>query len=188
MEKKHLYQKKNSLSEELCKEIIDRFEKGGCGSQGVFADGTVNEDIKKTFDLNISHLDEWKDLDKKLYEILSVELDEYMKSTMVADMVYFPVDIADSGYQIQKYNQMSGFYNWHVDDTPLQKRYIVYMWYLNDVEEGGETEFRDFKIKPERGKLVMFPATWEWPHRANAPITSAKYICTGWIVKNSEIQ
>ncbi|MCU0767784.1 MAG: 2OG-Fe(II) oxygenase [Gammaproteobacteria bacterium] len=59
------------------------------------------------------------------------------------------------------------------------------LWYLNDVPgPGGETEFlyQDVKVRPERGKLVLFPPFWTHEHRA-APVRSgAKYIATTWVV------
>ena len=56
------------------------------------------------------------------------------------------------------------------------------MWYLNTVDEGGETEFFDGGIiKPSKGTLVLFPATWDNVHRGKMPISSDKYICNGWI-------
>ena len=63
---------------------------------------------------------------------------------------------------------------------------ITYLFYLNTIEEGGETEFIDgTKIKPETGKLLIFPATWTYEHRGNVPISSNKYICTGWLYNNN---
>ena len=60
--------------------------------------------------------------------------------------------------------------------------YLTYIWYLNDVIEGGETEFfGNYKIKPEVGKLVLFPACWSFPHCGLMPISSNKYIITGWL-------
>lgn len=48
--------------------------------------------------------------------------------------------------------------------------------------EGGETEFwSKYRIKPEAGKLVLFPASWAFPHRAIVPLSSDKYIITGWL-------
>ena len=59
-------------------------------------------------------------------------------------------------------------------------------WYLNDVEDGGETEFcGDFTIRPEVGKLIFFPASWCYPHRGKMPISGDKYIITGWLHINN---
>ena len=52
------------------------------------------------------------------------------------------------------------------------------MVYLNDNFDGGETEFPVFgdKIKPEKGKLVVFPPLWQYMHRGNPPTNGyAKY-------------
>ena len=70
-----------------------------------------------------------------------------------------------------------------------QKRYrmITYLWYLNDVDKGGETEFwGTYKVKPEAGKLILFPATWSYPHCGNIPISNAKYIITGWLCADAD--
>ena len=50
---------------------------------------------------------------------------------------------------------------------------------LNNVEEGGETLFEDFKIKPMEGLLLFFPATWTYPHSGAMPTSNDKYIITG---------
>jgi hypothetical protein len=56
------------------------------------------------------------------------------------------------------------------------------MVYLNDVEEGGETEFlyQGLKIKPEKGTLVVWPSSYTHVHRGNPPYSNDKYIITGW--------
>ena len=49
------------------------------------------------------------------------------------------------------------------------------------------TEFyTGLKIKPEVGKILMFPALWPWVHRGYPPKSETKYICTGWIRNISE--
>jgi hypothetical protein len=55
------------------------------------------------------------------------------------------------------------------------------LWYLNTVNDGGETEILgDIIVKPEAGKLLLFPASWTFPHRGKMPISEDKYIVTGW--------
>jgi len=57
------------------------------------------------------------------------------------------------------------------------------MIYLNDVEEGGETEFLYYarRIKPTQGTLLIWPAYFTHAHRGNPPLSNTKYIITGWI-------
>jgi hypothetical protein len=49
---------------------------------------------------------------------------------------------------------------------------------------GGETEFlfQNIKIKPEQGKLVLFPPFWTHEHRAVTLHKGVKYIATTWVV------
>jgi hypothetical protein len=56
------------------------------------------------------------------------------------------------------------------------------MIYLNDVTEGGETEFyyqQHFET-PEQGKLIIWPSDWTYLHRGIPSPTQVKYILTGW--------
>jgi hypothetical protein len=57
------------------------------------------------------------------------------------------------------------------------------MLYLNDVEEGGETEFLYLKkrIKPQQNRLLIWPAGFTHTHRGNPPLSNNKYIITGWV-------
>jgi hypothetical protein len=91
-------------------------------------------------------------------------------------------------FQMQKYEKNKGKFVYHHDssyDLKLKEaRVLVYMWYLNDVAVGGETEITDYIIKPSAGKLVMFPSLWTYPHCGNMPISDDKYIITGWIVQD----
>jgi hypothetical protein len=61
------------------------------------------------------------------------------------------------------------------------RRFISFFWYLNDVAEGGETEFVDLTIKPEAGKLVIFPPLWMFPHKGNPPISNEKYLLSTYL-------
>jgi hypothetical protein len=91
-------------------------------------------------------------------------------------------------FQIQRYRKNVGKYiyhndwNWKIINNNNSYRVLTYLWYLNNVEEGGETEICvDLKIKPEIGKLIIFPASWLYPHCGRMPISNDKYILTGWI-------
>ncbi len=49
---------------------------------------------------------------------------------------------------------------------------------------GGETEFlyQDLKIRPEQGKLLLFPPFWTHEHRGVILQQGVKYIATTWVV------
>lgn len=80
---------------------------------------------------------------------------------------------------IQKYNPGEGFYGVHYDG---EHRAVSALVYLNDVEEGGETVFPEFDlwIKPEIGKLVIFPSNYIYRHAAMTPKSNTKYSAAYW--------
>lgn len=96
------------------------------------------------------------------------------------------------GYiQAQKYPQGSGNYNyWHCEVFPMAPhneqlhRTLLFMFYLNDVEEGGETEFfyQSRAIKPKAGRMVIAPAYFTHTHRGCVPRSGDKYILTSWVL------
>jgi hypothetical protein len=63
-------------------------------------------------------------------------------------------------------------------------RYMVFLWYLNDVKEGGETEFCDLGIKvpAETGKLLVFPPYWMFQHAGRPPLSEDKYILSMYLL------
>jgi len=87
--------------------------------------------------------------------------------------------------KIQKYKPSQGYHVWHCDNTsPTScRRIIVCMLYLNDVEEGGETEFlyQSKRVKPQQGTMMLFPSTWTHTHRGNPPLKGNKYIVNTWL-------
>ena len=87
--------------------------------------------------------------------------------------------------KIQKTVPGQGYHVWHCENAARihRDRSCAFMVYLNDVEEGGETEFlyQSKRIKPEKGKLLIWPAHFTHIHRGNPPLSGEKYIITGWV-------
>lgn len=188
-----IYTEPNCISVESCNEIIEKFILDSRKREGVVDIG-VNKDFKNTFDLYITELNEWKDIDNELFLIINKSLEKFLKYIVHSHKEYDKFlpgifqGIKDFGYQIQQYKKNEGYYNWHTDhigkshyDTLKQIKLLAFIIYLNDVNEGGETEFICGKIKPQAGKILFFPATWTYTHKGNMPISNDKYIITGWI-------
>jgi hypothetical protein len=87
---------------------------------------------------------------------------------------------------IQQYKPGGGFHMWHAERAssiyPQVTRHLVFMMYLNDVTDGGETEFlnQNLKVKAEKGKMLIWPTDWTHMHRGITSNTQEKYIVTGW--------
>ena len=86
---------------------------------------------------------------------------------------------------IQHYAPNEGFFGWHCERTfyTSHQRALVFMTYLNDVTDGGETEFywQKVKTKPIKGKTVIWPTDFTHLHRGIPSPTQHKYIATGWM-------
>nr|WP_298126747.1 2OG-Fe(II) oxygenase [uncultured Pseudoxanthomonas sp.] len=63
-------------------------------------------------------------------------------------------------------------------------RYMVFLWYLNDVQEGGSTRFMDLEVavQPRAGRLLVFPPYWMFQHVGNAPVSNDKYILSTYLL------
>ena len=144
------------------------------------------EDYKKFFKFLINSkfnedIKNWKDFDTLFFTSLSKAL-----SAVKKEFDFFSGPFKDIGYAVQKTNP-GEYYHWHIDSGSHQfsDRQLVAIWYLNDVDgPGGETEFlnQNVKIKPETGKLILFPPFWTHEHRGVTVKKGSKYIATTWIV------
>jgi len=86
---------------------------------------------------------------------------------------------------IQKTEPAGGFHIWHAENDRWNFRNRMFAWmiYLNDIEDGGETEFiyQKIRFKPRRNMGLIWPGGFTHSHRGNPPLSETKYILTGWI-------
>jgi len=94
------------------------------------------------------------------------------------------------GVQLQKYDAGRGNYAyWHCEVYPQPghepvHRTLLWMIYLNDVTEGGETDFyyQGRSIRPQAGRMVIAPGYFTHTHRGRIPVSGDKYILTSWVL------
>jgi len=91
-------------------------------------------------------------------------------------------------YKVQKTMPGGGYHVWHCEHDSIEhsRRLATYTLFLNDVAEGGETEFlyQNERVAPKEGRLVIFPSSYTHTHRGNPPLRGIKYILTGWVEYN----
>jgi hypothetical protein len=182
---------KESLDRETCNNIIKLFEEETNKYNGETSSG-YNPEIKKTTDFcilwNISIESKWYEINNLLVNKMQKHIETYAAKMKEIFNIMNINQLCDTGFLIQKYEKNKGKFTYHndfqIDERIEMHRILTFIWYLNDVEIGGETEFcGDFKVNPEAGKFIFFPASWCYPHMGKMPISDNKYIITGWLYK-----
>jgi hypothetical protein len=183
----------SKLTDTFCKQLIHLFEHPDTiKTPGKHGNRLIDTNIKNTLDYkipNVINVDSyWHGIDNLINMVLSPTITEYITEINMKIPVIKLTRCFDSGYQIQKYKANEGHYQrYHndfsiCDNNPEYYRILTFIFYLNTVDEGGETEFwGEYKVKPVSGRLVIFPASWTYPHCGLRPISHDKYIITGWI-------
>ena len=176
----------NLENKNLCNEIISFFENNkNFQKQGMTSRGK-NLKIKSRIDISINP----HDLKNPKFEILKQYINElhkcfvdYQNQWPFLKTMLKEVDIGR--FNIGRYSRGDHFASLHSERTTLNSLHRLFAWmtYLNDVDDGGQTNFAHYgiKIKPEIGKTVIWPAEWTHAHTGEILKSGTKYIVTGWI-------
>lgn len=171
------------ISKEICDNIvndsIDRLKEAPLGLCGSNSNKKVQIDIKESRDLSV-HPDYFDypigDYRNELNKVLKLYLSKYSFANMMEKF-----NIA-SDFNLQYYPPNGGFKRWHFErlDKSTSTRCLVFMTYLNDVEDGGtEFYYQNIKIPAKKGLTIIWPADWMHTHKGEIS-ESEKIILTGW--------
>lgn len=173
------------IEKKVCDDIV-KYHSNHEQKKGIFytLDGQsiVDETIKKSIDVNLDPNDEiFNDYFQELLKCVNKYIEQYPACNM-----YQKFGLNES-VNIQKYEPNGGYYPFHCergsDKMPSASRHLVFITYLNDVDDEGQTEFlhQKMKVKPRKGLTVIFPADWTFTHRGIPSPTQEKIIVTGWL-------
>jgi len=184
-----MFIKKYKIKSKICDGLIKCFnENKNFHKKGVLgAEHVVNKEKKDSIDLEVSHIVNNINVINYLQE-LDKCVQEYKKTFEFCDRDQMPWSITESPI-IQKYKPKGGYKVWHYENNGNPnyiKRHLVFMTFLNDVLEGGETKFlyQKKKFKPKKGLTLIWPAIWTHTHKGLVSTKYKKYIITGWINYN----
>lgn len=168
----------------ICDDIIEWFENEAKTTDGCLTcngENFYNYDRKKSTD---AKLQDNKELCDRYFSQLKKITNKYIQEYHFCNENSAFAII--QSINVQKYKPAEGFFAWHSERAsrfePDSSRHLVFMTYLNDVTDGGETEFyyQQVKMKPKKGLTLIWPADWTHTHRGISSPTQEKYIVTGW--------
>jgi prolyl 4-hydroxylase len=166
------------ISESICDQILQSFKR--------LQDQSLNVYLGEPKNYFVSSLTDEKSYDSELSDRykgeLSLCLKKYLGTYQFActnGKHYLFNDI-----NVQYFKPPLHYSKFHCERTSNGNsifRTLVFITYLNDVKENGETEFfyQKTKIKPKKGLTIIWPTEWTHAHRGIST-NEDKYIVTGW--------
>ena len=169
------------MPKNICNDVVNLFE-----SADIERRATPNN-TPRLSQLNFtrkSYLNE--ELHKVICQYLLSAVDHY-RFNIKSFYAFAPRNLYFEHFRIKRYiSEDEDQFDTHVDVTNVldECRYLSFMWYLNDVIDGGETEFTelDFKIQPKAGALMMFPPIWMFPHKGHLLNSGKKYLLSTYLL------
>ena len=189
----------NNLSPEFCERIItafDRDEEYHINST-IGAQADTDKEFRNAIEMNCTK----RAMESGRWAAIMGVLNKHAASSFKR----YKADLIENGYpeklffntvtleqwRMHRYDPGKHFYKEHIDaiDEHTSKRMLMMLYYLNTVEEGGETSFKtiNLKVKPVEGKLAITPAWFGYPHSAVTPISNTKYMIKTYLHYPGEI-
>jgi len=174
------------IDRSVCTNLIKYFENSPNKGSGFLylKAGTwgINKKKKLSTDVPISLNNQDKEI-LNYYKELTKVTEKYKKKYKYCDIQQDEWAITE-GWNLQKYKPKEGYFIKHCErfGHATVYRHLAFMTYLNDVNDGGQTEFvyQKLKIKPETGLTLLWGCDWTFTHRGITSPTETKYITTGW--------
>lgn len=169
----------DALDPALCGRMIEKFERL---REQQFENRTGQIEINL-----VQHRSSWQEELELLPPIVSSLWERYARETGVRQGVAgLPRSFALEQPRMKKYQaSRDDEHALHVDVSSWtnMNRHLVCLCYLNDVAEGGETEFEglDYRVRPRAGAVLMFPPYWMFPHRGAVCSSGDKYIVSTYL-------
>jgi len=182
-QKNHILRMKGLVPEDECKKIINYFESHSeLHFEGFVGGNKKGDDFKKDTEISCN-------FDKSqgpcwISKYINTALTEYIKQYPEIDRLELFEKCHN--FKLQRYFPSEGYFLYHCENygssEQIVSRVLAWMIYLNDVKDGGYTEFPNQKKKyqPRAGDVLLWPAYFTHTHRGITSKSQTKYIATGW--------
>ena len=111
-------------------------------------------------------------------------IERYRKD--VPETKFWPKNFAFEQFRIKHYREGGqDRFDEHIDSNDLisGKRFMIFFWYLNTPEDGGDTIITNMNMHFQaiKGKLLMFPPFWMYPHAGSPVLKGDKYLLSSYL-------
>ena len=137
--------------------------------------------------INLVNNEDWASVQNGMLKVFQDYIMAYINDCKI-EPKQWPETYGYEAIRMKRYlNNNYDRFDPHVDvmNQETSRRFLAFFIYLNDVDEGGETEFINLnkpgtyiplKITPRRGRLLMFPPLWMYYHAGLKPVSNNKYL------------
>ena len=196
---------RNAFPHELCDELIRAWQPPKSNFMSRFHPTTrasILQEVKTTRDALINLQDPYLErLNLRYHETLQISKDKYAKLSLEknedriawsggANLIENMIAESIQTDVIVSRTDAGEIYDWHMDFLGSEEppaRLLTCILYLNDMDEdaGGCTEFSNGRVvRPEKGKVLIFPATPQYIHRGARVNKGSKYVITTFSLYN----
>ena len=169
----------NVMTPDQCQHLIDKFEDSS--NQWV---KTELENHRSFTEINVSMHEDWQEYTKTIFTKLRGVLTKYIEDVNIDKIKQWPEQTGFEQIRFKKYEPDTDEFKTHVDVTDYNsaRRFLVFFMYLNNNDKG-ETTFPDYdvSVKPETGKVLVFPPLWTYKHTGEKPTIKPKYIIGSYL-------
>jgi prolyl 4-hydroxylase len=171
-----------ALTPAFCKQMIDSFEQMRDAQTPNGRGYRAGLENSSWVELNLTPI-----ADKAFLGFFLAEIDKYLAEYNMRLKLTLPIPSGPTDdLRLKRYRAgTDDNFEPHYDATSHKsERYLVFLWYLNDVADGGETEFCDLgiKVSARAGRLLMFPPYWMFQHAGLPPKSNDKYIVSTYLM------
>tara|TARA_Y100000590_G_scaffold462674_1_gene627404 strand:- start:1809 stop:2402 length:594 start_codon:yes stop_codon:yes gene_type:complete len=180
-----------ALPDEMCDSIIKAFDK----DEEHHIKSTTGEDVSDSYrnaiELNTTQRaaksTRWKVIMEILTKLAASQFERYKHDLILngypQELFFKPITLEQ--FRMHRYDPNKHYYNEHIDsiNVPSSRRMLVMLYYLNTVDKGGETVFStlDKRVYPIKGRLLVAPTWFGYPHSGETPFTETKYMIKTYI-------
>ena len=174
------------IDADSCNLLIGKFESAEEDQYEVIRQAERDKAIAFT-QINLANSADWTSVQNGMLEVYQDYIFHYINDCNIQPKQW-PTTYGYEAIRIKRYldNDYDRF-DPHVDvmNNETARRFLAFFVYLNNVDEGGETEFVQLtkpgthiplKIKAQQGRLLMFPPQWMYYHAGLKPVSNSKYL------------